>query len=153
MNAGASRPLQVASASDTSVSRGLAPYRTEAAAKLSTRPSGLSHTSAWLSRRGHNQKAYPELAVWWTPMARKTLALEIEGRDVVITNPDKVFFPRTGNTKLDLVNYYLSVADGAIRGVDGRPMAMKRFVNGAESEHSFRSARRSRVPTGLKPSS
>src|SRR5438445_4920305 len=70
-------------------------------------------------------------------MARKTLALEIEGRDVVITNPDKVFFPRTGHTKLDLVNYYLAVADGAIRGVEGRPMAMKRFVNGAESEPFF----------------
>jgi bifunctional non-homologous end joining protein LigD len=70
-------------------------------------------------------------------MARKTLALEIEGRDVVITNSDKVFFPRTGHTKLDLVNYYLAVADGAIRGVEGRPMALKRFVNGAESEPFF----------------
>src|SRR5712691_7795703 len=70
-------------------------------------------------------------------MARRTLALEIEGREVVVTNPDKVFFPRTGHTKLDLVNYYLSVADGAIRGVEGRPMAMKRFVNGAESEPFF----------------
>ena len=70
-------------------------------------------------------------------MARKTLGLEIDGREVVITNPDKVFFPRTGHTKLDLVHYYLSVADGAIRGVDGRPMAMKRFVNGAEGEPFF----------------
>jgi DNA ligase D-like protein (predicted polymerase) len=70
-------------------------------------------------------------------MAGKTLALEIEGREVVVTNPDKVFFPRTGHTKLDLVNYYLAVADGAVRGVDGRPMAMKRFVNGAEAEPFF----------------
>ena len=70
-------------------------------------------------------------------MARKTLGLEIDGREVVITNPDKVFFPRTGHTKLDVVHYYLSVADGAIRGVDGRPMAMKRFVNGAEGEPFF----------------
>src|SRR5947209_19437469 len=70
-------------------------------------------------------------------MARKTLALEIEGRDVVITNPDKVFFPRTGYTKLDLVNYYLAVADGALRGACGRPMAMKRFVNGAEGVPFF----------------
>src|SRR5438105_11461169 len=67
----------------------------------------------------------------------KKLALEIEGREIVVTNPDKVFFPRTGHTKLDLVNYYLSVADGAVRGVDGRPMAMKRFVNGAESTPFF----------------
>jgi DNA ligase D-like protein (predicted polymerase) len=70
-------------------------------------------------------------------MPARTLTLEIEGREVVITNPDKVFFPRTGHTKLDLVNYYLAVADGAVRGVDGRPMAMKRFVNGAESAPFF----------------
>jgi DNA ligase D-like protein (predicted polymerase) len=70
-------------------------------------------------------------------MATRSLGLEIEGREVVITNPDKVFFPRTGHTKLDLINYYLAVADGAIRGVDGRPMAMKRFVNGAESTPFF----------------
>src|ERR687886_2273729 len=70
-------------------------------------------------------------------MARKTLALEIEGREVVITNPDKVFFSRTGHTKLDLVNYYLAVADGALVCARGRPMALKRFVNGAESEPFF----------------
>jgi bifunctional non-homologous end joining protein LigD len=63
--------------------------------------------------------------------------LEIEGRDVTITNPDKIFFPHTGHTKLDLVNYYLAVADGALRGVDGRPMAMKRFVNGADDTPFF----------------
>jgi bifunctional non-homologous end joining protein LigD len=70
-------------------------------------------------------------------MATKSTVLEIEGREVLITNPDKVFFPRTGHTKLDLVNYYLAVADGALRGVSGRPMALKRFVNGAESEPFF----------------
>src|SRR6267154_6743058 len=76
-------------------------------------------------------------------MPAKTTVLEIEGRDVVITNPDKVFFPRTGHTKLDLVNYYLAVADGAIRGVAGRPMAMRRFVNGAEGPPFFQK----RAPT------
>jgi len=70
----------------------------------------------------------------------KKLALEIEGREIVVTNPDKVFFPRTGHTKIDLVNYYLAVADGALRGVYGRPMAMKRFVNGAESTPFFQTA-------------
>jgi bifunctional non-homologous end joining protein LigD len=63
--------------------------------------------------------------------------VEAAGREVTITNPDKVFFPRTGHTKLDLVRYYLSVADGALRGVAGRPMALKRFVNGAEGEAFF----------------
>ena len=70
-------------------------------------------------------------------MRARTTTLEIDGHDVIITNPDKIFFPRTGHTKLDLVNYYLAVADGAVRGVDGRPMAMKRFVNGAESTPFF----------------
>jgi DNA ligase D-like protein (predicted polymerase) len=63
--------------------------------------------------------------------------LEVAGREVTVTNPEKVFFPRTGHTKLDLVRYYLSVADGALRGVAGRPMALKRYVNGAEGEFFF----------------
>ena len=63
--------------------------------------------------------------------------LELDGIEVAISNPDKVFFPRTGHTKLDLVRYYLSVADGALRGVRGRPMALKRYVNGADGEFFF----------------
>jgi DNA ligase D-like protein (predicted polymerase) len=63
--------------------------------------------------------------------------LEVAGRQVTITNPDKVFFPKAGYTKLDLVRYYMAVAEGAIRGVAGRPMALKRFVNGAEGEAFF----------------
>jgi DNA ligase D-like protein (predicted polymerase) len=70
-------------------------------------------------------------------MATREEVLEVAGREVTITNPDKVFFPRTGHTKLDLVRYYLAVAEGAIRGVDGRPMALKRFVNGADGEAFF----------------
>ncbi|MBV9547275.1 MAG: DNA polymerase domain-containing protein [Chloroflexi bacterium] len=66
------------------------------------------------------------------PTRTRSTVLDIEGHEVVITNPDKVFFTRTGHTKLDIVNYYLSVADGAIRGVFGRPMALKRYVNGAD---------------------
>src|ERR1700751_5256694 len=65
-------------------------------------------------------------------MAGPKQVLEIAGREVTVSNPDKVYFPRTGHTKLDLVRYYLSVADGALRGVADRPMVLKRFVNGAE---------------------
>ena len=57
--------------------------------------------------------------------------LDIGGREVSISNPDKVYFPKAGYTKMDLVSYYLAVADGALRGVGGRPMALKRFVDGA----------------------
>src|SRR5438874_6487737 len=50
--------------------------------------------------------------------ARKEL-LQIEGREVPISNPEKVFFPQRGYTKLDLVRYYLAVSDGALRGAGG----------------------------------
>src|SRR5256884_1507223 len=70
-------------------------------------------------------------------MAARREILEVAGREVTITNPDKVYFPKAGHTKLDLVRYYLAVADGALRGVAGRPMALKRFVNGAEGEFFF----------------
>jgi DNA ligase D-like protein (predicted polymerase) len=70
-------------------------------------------------------------------MAKKPLELDIGGQVVSVSNPEKVFFPKTGYTKIDLVNYYLAVADGALRGAGGRPMALKRFVNGAEAEPFF----------------
>jgi len=63
--------------------------------------------------------------------------LEVAGREVTITHPDKVIFPEPGVTKLDLVNYYLAVADGALRGVIGRPMILKRFVKGIDQEAFF----------------
>ncbi len=63
--------------------------------------------------------------------------LEVAGREVVITNPDKVFFPRASYTKLDLVRYYAAVAEGALRGIAGRPIVLKRYVDGAEGEPFF----------------
>jgi len=66
-----------------------------------------------------------------------TEILDVAGRPVALTNPGKIFFPNTGHTKLDLVRYYMAVADGAIRGVAGRPMALKRFVNGAGGDYFF----------------
>jgi bifunctional non-homologous end joining protein LigD len=70
-------------------------------------------------------------------MARKKLVLPIAGREVTVSNPDKVYFPDTGYTKLDLIEYYVAVAEGAVRAVAGRPMAMKRFVDGAAGEFFF----------------
>jgi bifunctional non-homologous end joining protein LigD len=70
-------------------------------------------------------------------MPTRQEVLHIAGRDVTITNPDKTYFPAAGHTKLDMVTYYLAVADGAIRGVSGRPMALNRFVNGAGVEFFF----------------
>jgi DNA ligase D-like protein (predicted polymerase) len=70
-------------------------------------------------------------------MAEKKEILELAGHEVAISNPSKVYFPRAGVTKLEMVRYYLSVAPGALDGVRGRPMALKRFVNGAEAEPFF----------------
>ncbi len=63
--------------------------------------------------------------------------LEVGGHEVAISNPEKIFFPRTGHTKIDLVRYYLAVAQGALRGAGGRPMALKRYVHGAEGDFFF----------------
>src|SRR5512133_3306239 len=79
--------------------------------------------------------------------ARKAEVLEAAGREVTITNPDKVVFPQLGATKLELVRYYLAVADGALRGVRGRPMALKRYVDGAEGEFFFQK----RAPASRPP--
>jgi DNA ligase D-like protein (predicted polymerase) len=72
------------------------------------------------------------------------VSLDVGGRQVEVTHPDKVIFPghsahggRGGLTKLDLIRYYLAVADGALRGVAGRPMILKRFVKGIEQEAIF----------------
>jgi len=70
-------------------------------------------------------------------MADPKIVVEAAGREVPVSNPGKVFFPRTGHTKLDLIRYYLAVADGALRGAGDRPMALKRFVHGAEGEPFF----------------
>ncbi|MDP9408001.1 MAG: DNA polymerase domain-containing protein [Actinomycetota bacterium] len=72
--------------------------------------------------------------------------LEVSGREVVITNPDKVVFPDAGHTKLELVRYYLSVAEGALRGVAGRPMVLKRFVKGIGEEAVFQKRAPERRP-------
>ena len=69
--------------------------------------------------------------------------LHVAGREVMITNPDKVFFPHAGHTKLDLAKYYAAVAEGALRGIAGRPIVLKRYVDGAQGEPFFQK----RAPT------
>lgn len=65
----------------------------------------------------------------------KSETLSIDGHDVKITHPDKLYFSKELKlTKLDLVRYYLSVASGALQGIQDRPIVLKRFVNGAEGE-------------------
>jgi DNA ligase D-like protein (predicted polymerase) len=66
-----------------------------------------------------------------------SMSLDVDGRQVSVTHPDKVVFPDIGVTKLDLIHYYLAVAGGALRGVSDRPMILKRFVKGITEEAVF----------------
>ena len=83
-------------------------------------------------------------------MADPKTVIEVAGREVAVSHPHKVYFPRTGHTKLDLVRYYLAVAGGALRGAAGRPMALKRFVNGAEEEPFFQKRAPSSRPAWIE---
>ena len=63
--------------------------------------------------------------------------LDVAGRRVAVTSPDKVFFAERGETKLDLVRYYLAVAEPLLRAAGGRPTLMQRFPKGAEGSSFF----------------
>jgi DNA ligase D-like protein (predicted polymerase) len=63
--------------------------------------------------------------------------LTVSGHEVSISNPGKVLFPRAGHTKLDLVRYYLAVADGALRAAGGRPNVLVRYPNGIGTEFFY----------------
>ncbi|MCK6211253.1 non-homologous end-joining DNA ligase [Georgenia sp. EYE_87] len=60
--------------------------------------------------------------------------LEVGGRTVRISNPDRVYFPGPGHTKLDLANYYIAVGDGVVNALRGRPCMLHRFPEGIEGE-------------------
>ena len=63
-------------------------------------------------------------------MPTEAIELEVGSRVVRVSNPDKVYFPGSGHTKLDLVQYYLSVADGIVRALYDRPTQLCRFPDG-----------------------
>ena len=77
--------------------------------------------------------------------------LSLEGREVQITNPDKLYFSsQVRVTKFELVNYYLSVAQGALAGIKDRPVVLKRFVNGAEAEAFYQKRAPDKRPDWLR---
>src|ERR1051326_2188158 len=67
-------------------------------------------------------------------MATPSVTVEVSGRPITITNPEKVFFPQLGLRKMDLVEYFLAVGDAALPGVHRRPCIMKRYVDGIDGE-------------------
>src|SRR5919205_510291 len=89
-------------------------------------------------------------------MAGSSPAVEVEvpgptddspERVVRVTNPDRVYFPARGETKLDLVNYYLSVGDGIVNALRERPCMLHRFPSGVAGEK----VHQKRVPNGAPP--
>ena len=77
-------------------------------------------------------------------MTAEPVILELAGREVRVTNPDKVFFAERGETKLDLIRYYLAVAEPLMRAMGGRPTLLERYPHGAEGPSFFQK----RVPKG-----
>lgn len=71
------------------------------------------------------------------PSRTKAEVLTVDGREVTLSNPDKVLFPEAKYTKRDLCNYYLAVADGALRGAGGRPNVLVRYPNGVGGEFFY----------------
>jgi bifunctional non-homologous end joining protein LigD len=76
--------------------------------------------------------------------------LEVAGRSVKVTHPSKLYFSEARVTKLDLVKYYLSIADGALRGIRDRPIVLKRFVDGAEKEAFYQKRAPTTRPSWLR---
>src|SRR5258707_15027801 len=86
-------------------------------------------------------------------MAREAASevLSVEGREVQITHPEKLYFSSQARiSKLDLVRYYLSVAPGALAGIRDRPIVLKRFVNGAEEEAFYQKRAPTQRPCWLR---
>jgi DNA ligase D len=77
-------------------------------------------------------------------------ALTVAGRDLTVTSPHKVFFPERGETKLDLVQYYLAVAEPLMRTAGGRPTLMQRFPHGATGSSFFQKRVPDKVPEWLQ---
>ena len=63
--------------------------------------------------------------------------LEVEGREVLISNPDKVFYPKTGFTKAQVIDYYIRVAPALLPHVKGRPLSLKRYPHGVEVSYFY----------------
>ena len=77
--------------------------------------------------------------------------VEAAGREVRVSNPDKVYFPELGATKFDLVSYYLEVAEALLNTAGGRPAMLQRFPNGATGSSFFQKRVPPAPPRGCPP--
>jgi DNA primase len=74
-------------------------------------------------------------------MARESTTLEVAGRELRVSNPGKPYFPDAGYTKLDVVEYYVAVAEAALIHLRERPTVLKRWVDGIAGEPFFQKRR------------
>jgi DNA ligase D-like protein (predicted polymerase) len=81
-----------------------------------------------------------------TPAKSEPVVISVAGREVTVSNPEKVYFPEAGITKLDLVHYYLAVAPGALRGAGGRPNVLVRYADGIHGEFFYQKRAPTRPP-------
>src|SRR5258708_36390661 len=71
------------------------------------------------------------------PAKPAPVVIAAAGREVTVSNPEKLYFPEAGISKLDLVHYYLAVAEGALRAAGGRPNVLVRYADGSHGEVFF----------------
>src|SRR5437667_1488352 len=81
------------------------------------------------------------------PVKRESVDLSVAGRTVRVSNPDRLYFSARGETKLDLARYYISVGDGIVRALRGRPCMLHRFPKGVDSKK----VHQKRIPSGAPP--
>jgi bifunctional non-homologous end joining protein LigD len=96
-------------------------------------------------------EAAPPLAVLLYALAMATakpapVVVAAAGREVAVSNPEKLYFPEAGITKLDLVHYYLAVAEGALRAAGGRPNVLVRYADGIHGQFFFQKRAPTRPP-------
>src|SRR3954469_21135658 len=70
-------------------------------------------------------------------MADDAVVLDVSGREITISSPSKVFFPARGDTKLDLVNFYIAIGEPLMRAMNDRPVLLQRFPNGTKESSFF----------------
>src|SRR3954465_8030737 len=70
-------------------------------------------------------------------MADDAVVLDVSGREITISSPSKVFFPARGDTKLDLVNFYITIGEPLMRAMFDRPVLLQRFPNGTKGSSFF----------------
>src|SRR5688572_24010956 len=104
------------------------------ASTLPSRHSGVWGRCAAAARRGGFMSA-PGAGSLARMSQEDEVTLEVDGRAVRVTHPDKPYFTRGVQlSKLDIVNYYLAVAPGAVAPIRDRPIVLKRFVDGADGQ-------------------